>query len=102
MTSWRGCWVHFWHVPRGENQQADWLAQAGLSMYRTLLGVEDLVPELREEHAPPLQLDLTTAEPPSQAATWEVVVDGRKLAVLVHQEALTSDCSVCGGTVGED
>ena len=56
------------------------------------MGVEQQFPKLREEHAPPMQLDLREGQTQSEANKWETVVGDRQMAVFVAERELSSAC----------
>ena len=66
-----------------------------LSMGQTVKGVKRQFPNLREEHAPPIQLDLPKGQTQSEASTWEIVVGDRQMAVFVEERELSTIYEVC-------
>ena len=66
-----------------------------LIMGWTVKGVEQQFPNLREEHALPMQFDLPEGQTQSEAAKWETVVGDRQIAVLVKERELSTTCEAC-------
>ena len=66
-----------------------------LSMGRTVKGVEWQFPNLQEEHALPMQLDLPEGQTQSEVATRETMVGDRQMAVFVKERELSTTHEAC-------
>ena len=66
-----------------------------LSIGRTVKGVERQFPNLQEDLAPPMQLDLPEGQTQRKAATWETVVGDRQMVVFIKERELSTMCEAC-------
>ena len=69
--------------------------EARITKGRTVMGVEWQFPNLQEEHAPPMQLDLPEGQIQSKATKWETMVGDRQMAVFVEERDLSTTCEAC-------